>query len=62
MIDDVIAARTAGVDHNRRIARNVQRIARIVVIPAAALMLAGLAAFVLQGGIRARCWTRRSSR
>lgn len=52
MVEDVIAARTGGQDHNRRIARNVQRITRFVVIPAAALMLTGLGAFLLNGGIR----------
>ncbi len=49
MLDDVIAARTGTEDHNQRIARNVQRIARVVAIPAAALMLTGLVAFVVRG-------------
>ena len=50
MLDDLIKARTNPPDHNRRIARNVQRIARIVAIPAAALMLTGLVAFLARGG------------
>ncbi|MGE5602714.1 MAG: hypothetical protein ACM30E_06665 [Nitrososphaerales archaeon] len=45
MLDDVIASRSEAQDHNRRIAANVQRIARFVVIPSAALMLLGLVAF-----------------
>lgn len=46
MLDDLIAERVQGQDYNRRIARNVQRIARFVAIPAAALMLLGLIVFV----------------
>lgn len=49
MLDEMIAARTGSQDHNRRIAKNVQRIARFVAIPAAALMLTGLIAFVVRG-------------
>lgn len=45
MLDDLIRERTQAQDYNRRIAVNVQRIARLVAIPAAALMLLGLIAF-----------------
>jgi hypothetical protein len=52
MLDDRIAARTATQDQNRRIALNVQRIARFVAVPAAALMLLGLITLLTSGAAR----------
>ena len=52
MLDDVIAARTGKQEDSRRIGRNLQRISRVVVIPAASLMLLGLIAFQVSGGLR----------
>ncbi len=49
MLDDLIAARTGARDHGRRIAVTLQRLARFVVIPAAAVMLLGLLLFELRG-------------
>jgi hypothetical protein len=51
MLDDVIASRPNADDHNRRIAANVQRIARFVVVPSAALMLLGLVVFGARAGV-----------
>jgi hypothetical protein len=51
MLDDLIAKRASDQDHSRRIARNIQRIARIVAIPAAVVMLIGLVTFELRGGL-----------
>lgn len=51
MLDDVIASRANAQDDNRRIAANVQRIARFVVVPSAALMLLGLVAFQARAGV-----------
>ena len=42
MLDELIAARSARQDHGRRIALRLQRIARVVVMPASALMMLGL--------------------
>lgn len=50
MLDELIAARTGTRDHGRRIALRLQRIARIVVAPAAALMVFGLAWYALVNG------------
>ena len=51
MLDEMIAARTASQDHNRRVALAIQRLARVVVIPAAAIMFGGLIAFEARGGV-----------
>jgi hypothetical protein len=47
MLDEVIASRTERQADSRRVARNLQRIARLTAIPAAALMLFGLISFGL---------------
>ena len=51
VLDDLIAKRAGEQDQARRIARNIQRIARLVAIPAALIMLAGMIAFELRGGL-----------
>jgi hypothetical protein len=51
MLDDLIASRTGDQDHNRRVALAIQRIARLVVVPAAAIMFGGLIAFEAKGGL-----------
>jgi uncharacterized membrane protein len=51
MLDEVIASRTATQEDSRRLARNLQRIARVVVIPAASIMLLGLIAFGISDGL-----------
>lgn len=50
MLDELIAARSGKQDHGRRIALRLQRIARVVVAPASALMLLGLAWYALANG------------
>lgn len=42
MLEELIAERSRKQDHGRRIALRLQRIARMIVAPAAALMLSGL--------------------
>lgn len=51
MLDDLIAKRSSQQDHGRRVAANIQLIARIVAIPAAVVMLVGLVTFQLRGGL-----------
>lgn len=43
MLDELIAQRSQKQDHGRHVALRLQRIARLVVVPASALMLLGLA-------------------
>ena len=50
MLDDLIAERSRKQDHGRRVARRLQLIARIVVVPAAAVMVLGLIWFAASTG------------
>ncbi len=52
MLDDLIAARAGKPDHDRRVALAIQRLARAVVIPAAAIMFGGLVAYEARGGLQ----------
>jgi hypothetical protein len=49
MLDDLIAARVQAQDDRRRVALSLQRIARLVVAPAALVMVVGLVAFAVSG-------------
>jgi uncharacterized membrane protein len=51
MLDDLIAGwvEASSRSHDRLVALRLQRIARVIVVPASALMLAGLVAFAVTG-------------